>query len=247
MNLSILNSMVHEETSVSIIIPAYNEGKEIEFTVADVGRIAGKIFKDYEILVFDDCSTDETGKFLDRIAKNKPCIRVFHNKKNMNMGYNFRIGIKHATKKYVMLLSGPDCVSLNSIRDFLKTVGEKPITSSYIANKDLRQRYRRVISALVTQTMNLLFGLRLKYYFGMQAYETKLVKNIRTTTNSFGLLAELLIRLKKQGYPHAEVPYKIRRSKGTSTTAFRIKNVAGIIKLSVNLFFEINLSRLRKS
>lgn len=229
--------MAHVETSVSIIIPAYNEGLELEFTVGDVDRIARKLFKDYEILVFDDCSTDDTGEVLDRLSKINPRIIAFHNKKNMNMGYNFRMGVKYATKKYVMLLSGPDCVSLNSIRDFLKMVGEKPVISSYISNKELRQRYRRVISALVTRTINLLFGLKLKYYFGMQAYETKLVKNVRTTTNSFGLLAELLIRLKKQGHPHAEVPYKIRKSKGTSTTAFRMKNVAGIIKLVIKLFF----------
>ena len=234
--------------SVSIVIPAYNEGLELEKTINDAENIAKSIFGDYEILLFDDCSTDDTGKIADNLALKNHKIRVFHNKKNMNMGYNFKMGIKHASKKYVMLLSGPDSVSLESIKGFLKEIKESKGTSvsSYIANQDIRPGYRQLISHLVTSALNLLFGLKLKYYFGMQAYETEPIKKIKVTTNSFGALAELLIRSIKAGIPHRHVPYYVRGTTGTSTTAFRFRNVSGIIWLAARLFFETNFTKQRK-
>lgn len=234
------------EKSISVIIPAYNEGREFETTIKDVDNIVKKIFDDYELLIFDDCSADETGSVADKLTEKNPKIRVFHNKKNMNMGYNFRMGIKYATKEYVMLLSGPDSVSLDSIKTFMAHIGEKEVLSSYIANQEIRSGHRRTISFLVTKTMNLLFGLKLDYYFGMQAYETMLVKKIKTTTNSFALLAEILIRSIKKGHTHKEIPYFVRRTKGTSTTAFRIKNIAGISALVLRLLFDLNFGKNRQ-
>lgn len=232
--------------SVSIVIPAYNEGEELDATIGDVDRIASNAFDDYELLIFDDCSTDKTGELADKLAKENPRIRVFHNKENMNMGYNFRMGIKHAAKNYVMLLSGPDSVSLNSIEAFMSKIGETSVLSSYIANQEIRPRYRRSISFLVTSTLNLLFGLKLGYYFGMQAYETKTAKKLKLTTNSFALLAEALVRSIKSGYSHKEILYYVRAVKGTSTTAFRMRNVAGIIALVSRLFFEVNFGKGRR-
>lgn len=234
------------EKSISIVIPAYNEGLELEKTINDVDNIAKSVFSDYEILLFDDCSTDETGKIADKLALKNRKIRVFHNKQNMNMGYNFRMGIKNASKKYVMLLSGPDSVSLESIKGFLMEVGKGTNVSSYIANQDIRPGYRQTISYLVTSVLNLLFGLRLKYYFGMQAYEIELIKNIKITTNSFGASAELLVRSIKAGIPHRQIPYYVRRTTGTSTTAFRFRNVAGIIWMAIRVFFETNFGKQRK-
>ena len=190
------------EKSISIVIPAYNEGLELGKTINDVDNIAKSVFSDYEILLFDDCSTDETGKIADKLALKNRKIRVFHNKRNMNMGYNFKMGIKNASKKYVMLLSGPDSVSLESIKGFLKEIKSSnggASISSYIANQEIRPGYRQKISHLVAGTLNLMFGLNLKYYFGMQAYETERIKKIKITTNSFGALAELLIRSIKAG------------------------------------------------
>jgi len=232
--------------SVSVVIPAYNEGEELKTTIADVDMIVKRSFDDYELLIFDDCSTDKTGELADELAKKNPRVRVFHNKENMNMGYNFRMGIKNAAKNYVVLLSGPDSVSLNSIETFMGKVGETCVLSSYIANQETRPRHRRIISFLVTNTLNLLFGLKLGYYFGMQAYETKIAKKLKTTTNSFALLAEALIRSIKKGYPHKEIPYYVRKTKGTSTTAFRMRNVAGIIALALRLFFDVNFGKGRK-
>lgn len=232
--------------SVSIIIPLYNEEKGLERILNKVTNMIDKLFDDYELLIFDDGSKDKTGEIINSLAKKNSKVRAFHNIKNMNMGYNFRMGIKYATKKYLMFLPGPDNMTMGSIRNFMTKVGDEPIVKGYIANQAIRPLYRRIISWTFTNILNLLFGLHMKHYLTMAAYETELIRNVKKTTNSFALPAEVLIRLVKEGHPYEEVPiYAIYglKMKANSTNVFRIKNVAGVIMTVIRLFFEINFGK----
>ena len=97
------------------------------------------------ITVEEVISQKKREAILASLLKNRK-IRVFHNKRNMNMGYNFKMGIKNASKKYIMLLSGPDSVSLESIKGFLKEIKSSnggASISSYIANQEIRPGYRQ--------------------------------------------------------------------------------------------------------
>lgn len=233
--------------SISIVTPAYNEEKELEYAITEVNKVVSEIFDDYEILLFDDCSTDKTGEIADKLAQKIPNLRVFHNKKNMNMGYNFRMGIKHAKKDYIMLFSGPESNTFDTIKEFLLKVGEVPVLTSYIENARERPIHRRLVSHLVTSALNIMFGLNRKYYFGMQAYETKILKNTKITTNSFGVLIETLIRSVKAGYPNKEIPYEIRVHKlNTSSSALRPRNVLSILSMVIRLFWDIQIKRNKK-
>ena len=162
----------------------------------------------------------------------------------MNAGYNYRNGIKSATKEYVMLLPAPDMLQMESLEDFLKHIGERGIIFAYIANRTHRPLYRRAISFNVTNTLNLLFGLHLKYFFGLQAYKSDIIKRINTSTNSFALLPELLIRTIKERNDYLEMPYYVRPLKLNKTTAFRLRNILGVIKTILKLFVELRLGIL---
>tara|TARA_Y100000031_G_C8129367_1_gene342119 strand:+ start:19 stop:723 length:705 start_codon:yes stop_codon:yes gene_type:complete len=225
--------------SISIIIPLYNEGKGLENILNKINNMINKLFDDYELLIFNDGSKDKTGEIIDKLAKKNSKIRAFHNKKNMNLGYNYRIGIKHATKKYLMLLPGPDSMTMSSIEEFIKHTGEKEVISAYIGNQETRTFIRKSISKSFVIAMNLLFGLKLRHYLSLAIYETKLVKNIKMTTNSFGLAAEILIRSIKMGYSHKEFPIYGNMNDKT-TTCFRMKNIVGIGRVVLRLFFEMN-------
>ena len=232
--------------SISIVIPMYNEEKNLESSIIGVDNIAKRLFDDYELLVFDDFSQDRTGEIADRLAKENRKIKVFHNNKNMNVGYNYRMGIRQASKEYVMLLPSPDSVTIKSIENFMRKIGEADLVIAYVGNKKARPLNRRVISYLVTIMINILFGLRLKYFFGIQGYKTRLVKNIKISTNSFASLSEIPIRLIKKNYLYKELPVYTKKIENEPSRAFRIKNVVGVISLVFRLFFEIHFAKIIK-
>jgi len=62
---------------VSVLIPARNEEKNIERCL---NSLKNQLYKNYEILVINDNSTDNTGKILERIAEKDQRIRVFTGK-----------------------------------------------------------------------------------------------------------------------------------------------------------------------
>ena len=230
--------------SVSIIIPAYNDEQTIASSVRGVSRIAAKLFSDYELLIFEDGSSDRTGEIVDRLAKRNSGIRVFHNRRNMNVGYSYALGIRHASKEYVMLLPGPDSLTPDSLENYMGKIGQADVVISYSGNKKVRLLHRRVISAVVSAFLNLLFGLRLKYYFGMQMYEKSLVGKVSITTSSFGVYPEILIRLVKAGHSVKEVPI-MALQETNSTTALRLRNVFGIVSTVFRLFFRVRLKSIR--
>ena len=87
-----------QTSSVSIVVPALNEEKNLEATIESVRQIVPRFFPDWEILIFDDGSTDTTGKIADRLAVGDTRIRVTHHASPRNLGGCYREGVRQSKK-----------------------------------------------------------------------------------------------------------------------------------------------------
>jgi len=91
--------------TLSIIIPVYNEERTIDKILDRVKKaeLIEKIEK--EIIVVNDCSTDDTGKIvLNYIEKNRDLvIKYFKHEKNIGKGASIRTGIRKASGKYLII------------------------------------------------------------------------------------------------------------------------------------------------
>lgn len=91
-------------TVVSIIIPIYN----VESFLKDcIDSVLMQTFKDFEILLIDDGSTDSSGKLCDEIALKDSRIRVFH-KSNGGLSSARNYGIDKALSEYIIFLDSDD-------------------------------------------------------------------------------------------------------------------------------------------
>ncbi len=224
---------------ISIMIPAYNEQRYIKSVATRVARLAAKYFYDYEVLVFNDKSTDKTPQIVDELAKKNRHIKVFHNKTNMGWGYNYKSGIKHATKKYFMYFPGD--AYKEPIEHILARTGEADLIIPYIQNQRDRGFLRYMVSVGYVKTINMLFGLDLKYYNGFVISKTSEIRKLHLTTDSFALQTEALIKLLKKKSTYVQVPY-ICVPQG-KTNIFRIKNIIGVFKTIIKLFFNVNIRK----
>lgn len=229
--------------SLSVIIPAYNEEKNLAASLSTINTAVKKIFNDYELIILNDGSTDRTGIIADTLAKKNSKIRVIHFKRNRGFGAMYQEGVKRAKNQYLIMIPGDNEILSESITLILKHTGEADIVLSYTTNKTARPMSRRIISASFTKLLNILFGFNLKYYIGMVVYETSLVKNVKMTTNSFAFQAEILIRLLKSGHSYKEIPMKIKPYGGSVTKVFRITNITGVLMTVLRLFFDIYLRK----
>ena len=91
---------------LTIGIPVYNVEKYFHRTMES---LLNQSYKDYEILLVDDGSTDNTGKICDEYAKKYPFVRVIH-QTNHGLAYSRNVVNKEAKGEYVSSVDGDDII-----------------------------------------------------------------------------------------------------------------------------------------
>lgn len=104
--------------SVSFVVPAYNEGKTIEESLKHILEI------DYdnilEIIVVNDCSTDNTRQVVEKIMKRYKKIKLINNPKNLgNAARSQNVGLKHAKGDVIAVVDGDSFPAKDSIKKMI--------------------------------------------------------------------------------------------------------------------------------
>ena len=117
----------------SIIITTYNARRYIEKTITSVLR---QDFKDYEILLVDDCSNDETLDYVKKKFTDK--VKIFSTKKNFGGPAESRnIGIKNSQGKWIAFLDGDDFWFEDKLSYFNEMILSKPNYEVYCSTEIL--------------------------------------------------------------------------------------------------------------
>lgn len=132
---------------ISVIIPCYNVEEHIERVVAS---ILIQTFEDFELLIINDGSTDNTANILLRIKELDPRIRVV-NKVNQGVSMARNTGLDLATGKYVVFVDGDDWVDAKFLENYimlLQNDGDALIYQSFVSvfsDKQIEEKLPKVI------------------------------------------------------------------------------------------------------
>jgi glycosyltransferase involved in cell wall biosynthesis len=88
-------------TTLSIVMPAYNEAAHIQQSVAEWLERVVTAIPGAELLVVDDCSTDSTGATLDAMAQSMAGLRVIRAPVNMGHGPALRLAMERCAGEFV--------------------------------------------------------------------------------------------------------------------------------------------------
>lgn len=232
--------------SVSIIIPAYNEETKLMPTVSfALEALSRHNIADFEIIIFDDASTDRTGEVADELVKKYSQIKVIHNPKNMNLGFNFVRGIQLAKKEFVGMVPGDNEIDPETLDNVFNALGRADIVMTYIQNPEVRPWGRRFLSATYIIIINTAFGFKMRYYNGGCYFKTSMAKKVPVYTHGFAYMTEILVKLLKSGATYVEVPMINRDRERGATKAFRLKNIISVFKTFLTLFWEVQVLRKR--
>ena len=104
----------------SIIIPSYNTS---EYISTCISSILCQTFKDYEIILVDDCSSDQN-IILEKIKK-IPEIKFFSTEKNSGPGAARNLGLAKATGQYIVFIDSDDTLaSEDALEKINNTIGD---------------------------------------------------------------------------------------------------------------------------
>lgn len=123
--------MKNNQYEISIIIPVYNVEKYIEKCIDSVLE---QSFKDFEIILVNDGSTDCSGIICNKYSKRDERISVIH-KKNGGISSARNIALDCAKGKYITFIDSDDCISKDYIKILYNNIINQKADISICGNK----------------------------------------------------------------------------------------------------------------
>lgn len=101
--------------SISAFFPCYNDATTIGDLVTQADRVLAGLTDDYEIIVVNDGSRDESASVLAALSTSVPRLRVVHHAVNRGYGAALRSGFDHSTKALVFYTDGDGQYDVNEL------------------------------------------------------------------------------------------------------------------------------------
>jgi glycosyltransferase involved in cell wall biosynthesis len=214
-------------SSLSIVIPAYNEEENIATTVEEVSAAAQQLELDYEIILVNDGSTDRTGEIGHELEGRIPNFRLVEHHPNRGYGGSLKAGYAAATMELIAYVPADNQFDFREVDRFLAQIGEADIVCGYRANR--QDNVIRRFNAFGWNTLvRLLFGYLCRDIdCGFKMFRRNVLERINLVSDGAMIDTEFLAGARARGMRIAEVPVTHRpRVAGEATGA----NLRVIIK-----------------
>jgi len=213
--------------SISLVLPAYNEADNIEPVIAEATPALASITRDYEIIIVDDGSRDDTAAVARRAAERDPYVKLVPHTVNQGFGASVFSGFVNASKDWILYTDADRQFVLSELERFVPLMDQADLIAGYRAPRRdpfLRVLYGRGWSMLCT----LLFGYTVRDVdCGFKLFRRVIIDQLAGRIESRGATfsIEWLVRARRAGYRFAELPVTHRPRVAGSQTGANIRVV----------------------
>lgn len=222
--------------TLTIVIPALNEEKNILLTVHEILPIARQELDGFELILVNDGSSDGTGLAIDHLAASDNAVRVIHHAQRRGVGASYKEGILNARMNYVTLIPGDHEAHPSTWPEFFRAVGKADLVIGYRTNQHVsRPMYRVILSRLYTWVMGRLFGVRVRDFHSLVVYPTNTVRRDELQFVGYTYQLELLVELFRSQVSFTEVPVVLLPVEAKSTRSLSFQTLRNVMQTTVRL------------
>lgn len=226
---------------LSILIPAYNEESLIASTLAGLKAYLSTRPEDYEIIVMDDGSQDNTATCVQDWQKNNAVdLQLLINERNMGKGFSVRRGVMESRGRFIIFIDADLPYELNAIEDFLQAlrngydlaIGSRVLPGSQVKGVPILRYVSGQIFSWMVQAV--LFQGLPDTQCGFKSFRSEAAKEIfrRLTIGGFGFDVEMLFVARKLKLAIQPVPVHMIEHRHRS----RVRLIIDSFKMFANLF-----------
>jgi dolichol-phosphate mannosyltransferase len=219
-----------------LILPTYNEAKNIEAIVAAAGEVLGAAAEgDYRILIVDDGSPDGTGEIADRLAGEREQVCVLHRTEKNGIGPAYLAGFRYALEHdagYVMEMDSDfshDPADLARLLAAVQDGADLALGSRYVPGGGVSDwgLLRRFVSEGGSTYARWVLGLKVKDLTGgFKCFRREVLEAIHfdgVRSQGYAFQVELTYRAVRAGFRVVEIPIVFKnRELGESKMSWRI-------------------------
>ncbi len=136
---------------ISIITPLHNSGATIHVCISSV---LSQSYTNWELLIIDDNSTDNSKDIIDPLIQNDKRIKYFRLNENMGAGYTRNYGISKARGKYITFLDSDDIWLPEKLSKQYHFMEENDIDFSYTPYEIIDSKERQIKTFTPRQKVN---------------------------------------------------------------------------------------------
>lgn len=192
---------------LSVFFPLFNEEGSVERIVKKAVEVLENLRLEYEIILVNDGSKDETASVIDRLSKGNEKIRAIHHPKNLGYGEALKSGFYNAKYDTIVYTDGDGQFDFSQVNMFLEKIEDSDLVIGYrIKRKD--PFFRILFAKGWALSLFAFFRLNLKDVdCGFKMIRKKVLEKIPHLESQRGAMinAEIAIKAKKAGFKVAQV------------------------------------------
>lgn len=213
-------------SSLSIIFPCYNDAGTIGNLVLLAVRVGEWISNDYEVIVVDDMSTDNSRAILAELSARFPILRVIRHERNRGYGGALKTGFAAAAKDYLFYTDGDgqyDVLELARLAEAMRD-GVDIVTGYKVSRAD--SRFRRLVGFSYNRLVRFGFGIRVRDVdCAFRLMRRSVFERVKIESDTGLICTELMKKVQDLGLKTVEVPvHHFPRLYGSSQF-FTVSNV----------------------
>ncbi|MBN2058663.1 MAG: glycosyltransferase family 2 protein [Candidatus Saganbacteria bacterium] len=185
---------------ISCFFPMYNEETNVKSVVCAALAVLSKSFKDFEIIIVNDGSTDRTARVVEDLNKLDGRIRLVSHEKNLGYGAALRTGFKVCKAELIFQTDGDNQYDLDELENFLPFVAKYDFIIGYrIKRRD--PFYRSLEAAWYRFLLRRLFRLELKdANCAFKLFKKSIIDQLDLRSSGAIINGEIFVKARKLGY-----------------------------------------------
>jgi len=243
--------MVDMNGKLSVVMPAYNEGTCIYVNVLKTIEILQNFIDDFEIIVVNDGSKDNTKLEIERVLQCDNRIRIVSSEYNHGKGAAIIAGVTEAIGDYIAFVDADLELNPEQLEGFmLKMLNDKKdAIIGCKLHKDSEIEYpfiRKVMSMVYYVMLLLLFKLNVKdTQTGLKLFKAEAIKPVAhlIRTAGFAYDIEILAAIHRRGYSIGQMPVKVVYIREKGSRRIRIKDVLKAFNDTWAIFYRLKFKK----
>ncbi len=193
---------------ISVFFPAYNDAGTIASLVEAALEVLPTLTDDYEVIVVNDGSADETAAVIDELSRTYPRhVRAVHHERNRGYGGALRTGFASASKDLIFYTDGDGQYDVRELARLHPLMREGVDIVNGYKLKRADTKHRQVIGAIYNQVARFLFRLPIRDVdCDFRLMRRRAVGRVELASSSGVICVELVRRLHAAGCVFAEAP-----------------------------------------
>jgi glycosyltransferase involved in cell wall biosynthesis len=220
---------------VSIAIPIYNEEKGVEKTVRNLVRVFENNKADYQLVLVNHGSWDDTESIINRLGKENNKLKIINLPKNLGYGGGIMHGLDNSDGKIIGFTCADEEVSAEDVYKIYDSLIKNPVDAAKTKRIKRKDGAFRKLTTFVFNTLIFMrFRLKIKDINGYPIFmKRELYPSVRAKEKTYLFNLDFLINMTKKNYRILEIPI-IHQKRETGKSFMRLLR---IVEMSMGLLY----------